>query len=153
VLSAVGLLCSPRRREIVRSYPTSVDDPALAGVAAELAGEARALVGDDARVEVVYDCRYVGQSHELTVASPSDFPAEHERRNGHARPGAPVEVVALRARAFADAPLDVHDLPAVARTKVRGPAVVAETDCTVWVADGWVAAPRELGSWVLERSA
>jgi N-methylhydantoinase A/oxoprolinase/acetone carboxylase beta subunit len=153
VLSAVGLLCSPRRRELVRSYPAAVDDPALATVAAQLADEARALVGAGARVEVAYDCRYVGQSHELTVASPADFPTEHERRNGHARPGAPVEVVAVRARAIADAPLDVHDLPPVSRTKVRGPAVVAEPDCTVWVADGWVAAPRELGAWVLERTA
>jgi N-methylhydantoinase A/oxoprolinase/acetone carboxylase beta subunit len=80
------------------------------------------------------------------------FPAEHERRNGHARPGAPVEVVAVRARASATAPLSIDALPAPARTKVRGPAVVAEPDCTVWVPDGWVAAPRELGAWALERA-
>jgi N-methylhydantoinase A len=103
-------------------------------------------------VELAYDCRYVGQSHELTVPSPSEFEAEHERRNGHARPGAPIEVVAVRARAVASAPLAVTDLPAVTRAKVRGPNVVAEPDCTVWVPDGWVAVPRELGAWVLERT-
>jgi N-methylhydantoinase A/oxoprolinase/acetone carboxylase beta subunit len=153
VLSAVGLLTSPRRREVVRSYPAVADDPALDDIATSVSAEARALVGDGADVEVAYDCRYVGQSHELTVAAPADFPSEHERRNGHARPGAPVEVVAVRARATAAAPLAVTDLPAIARTKVRGPAVVAEPDCTIWVPDGWVAAPRELGAWVLERTA
>jgi N-methylhydantoinase A/oxoprolinase/acetone carboxylase beta subunit len=153
VLSAVGLLSSPRRREVVRSYPAAAGDPAVSGVAADVGAQARALVGDDADVEIAYDCRYVGQSHELTVASPADFPTEHERRNGHARPGAPVEVVAVRARATAAAPLDVTDLPAVARTKVGGASVVAEPDCTMWVPEGWVAAPRELGAWVLERTA
>jgi N-methylhydantoinase A/oxoprolinase/acetone carboxylase beta subunit len=151
VLSAVGLLCSPRRRELVRSYPTRADDPSLPMVATALADEARALVGAVAAVEIAYDCRYVGQSHELTVASPDDFPAVHEARNGNARPGAPIEVVAVRARATAAAPLDVVDLPAPARPKVRGPAVLSEPDCTVWVPDGWIGAPRELGAWVLER--
>jgi N-methylhydantoinase A/oxoprolinase/acetone carboxylase beta subunit len=149
VLSAVGLLCSPRRRELVRSCPAGADEHLLAN---ELANEARRLVGSDANVELAYDCRYVGQSHELTVASVREFPAEHERRNGHARPGAPVEVVAVRARASAAAPRSIDALPAPARTKVRGPAVVAEPDCTVWVPHGWVAAPRELGAWALERA-
>ena len=96
------------------------------------------------------DCRYVGQSHEITVPTPDDFAAEHERRNGHARPGAPVEVVAVRARATAAAPMQVTDLPAVERVRARGPAVVAEADCTIWIPEGWVAAPRALGSWVLD---
>jgi N-methylhydantoinase A/oxoprolinase/acetone carboxylase beta subunit len=152
VLSAVGLLCSPRRRELVRSYPTTVDDPELARVARDLGAEARALVGDGARVELAYDCRYAGQSHELTVSTPCDFPAEHERRNGHARAGATIEVVAVRARATSAAPIDVASLPAVERASVHGPAVVAEPDCTVWVPDGWRADPRQLGAWVLERA-
>ncbi len=97
------------------------------------------------------DCRYVGQSHELTVASPDDFPAEHERRNGHVRPGAPVEVVAVRARASVAAPLRITDLPDVDRAPVVGPAVVAEPDCTTWIPAGWRAEPRELGAWVVRR--
>ena len=80
-----------------------------------------------------------------------DFPAAHELRNGHARPGAPIEIVAVRARATAHAPLEVTDLPEVRRTRVVGPAVTAEADCTMWVPDGWVAEPRELGAWVIER--
>ena len=147
--SAVGLLASPRRQEVVRSFGAQ----SLADARAEVAALARDRVGADAVVETAVDCRYVGQSHEITVASPDDFAGEHERRNGHARPGAPVEVVAVRARATAAAPLDVADLPAVERAVVRGPAVVAEPDCTVWIPDGWVAEPRALGAWVLTRTA
>jgi N-methylhydantoinase A/oxoprolinase/acetone carboxylase beta subunit len=143
VASAVGLLCSPRRQEVVQSAPA---DPA------EVAARAVARVGVGADVEIAYDCRYVGQSHELTVAEPGDFPAEHERRNGHARPGAPVEVVAVRARAQMAAPLAVTDLPPVTRTRVRGPAVVAEPDCTVWIPEGWVAVPGALGAWLVKRT-
>jgi N-methylhydantoinase A len=87
----------------------------------------------------------------LTVRSPEDFPAAHERRNGHVRPGAPVEVIAVRARASIAAPVHVTDLPDVDRGRVVGPAVVAEADCTTWVPEGWRAEPRELGAWVLER--
>jgi N-methylhydantoinase A/oxoprolinase/acetone carboxylase beta subunit len=148
VLSAVGLLCSPRRREVVRSLVAGAD---LSDALARIGEEARVLVGAGARVQTAVDCRYVGQSHELTVPTASDFPAAHERRNGHARPGAPVEVVAVRGRAIADAPLAVTDLPEIARVRTVGPMVGAEPDCTVWIPDGWIAEPRELGTWVLER--
>jgi hypothetical protein len=36
---------------------------------------------------------------------------------------------------------------------VTGPAVVAQPDCTVWVAEGWVARPGVAGALVLERTA
>jgi N-methylhydantoinase A/oxoprolinase/acetone carboxylase beta subunit len=145
--SAVGLLCSPRRREVVRSFRGDDLEHALARVA----GEARALVGPESQVETAVDCRYVGQSHELTVASPDDFDREHELRNGHVRPGAPVEVIAVRARASAASPRLITDLPAVARGRVVGPQVVAEADCTVWLPEGWRADPGELGAWILRR--
>jgi N-methylhydantoinase A/oxoprolinase/acetone carboxylase beta subunit len=148
VCSAVGMLCAPKAQEVVRSFADGSLDKALAAVATE----ARALVGNDAMVETAVDCRYVGQSHELTVPSPDAFPAEHERRNGHARPGAPVEVVAVRARAVAEAPLAIENLPAVERAVVRGPRVVAEADCTVWVPDGWIAEPGALGAWIIRRT-
>jgi len=148
VCSAVGLLGAPRAREVVRGHRGGSLADALDAVAAE----ARALVGADAVLETAVDCRYVGQSHELTVATPEDFPAEHERRNGHERPGAPVEIVAVRARASIAAPLQVTDLPPVDRACVTGPSVVAEPDCTVWIPEGWRADPRELGAWVIERT-
>jgi N-methylhydantoinase A/oxoprolinase/acetone carboxylase beta subunit len=147
VCSAAGLLCAPRAREVVRSFAGGDVDDALVRVAAE----ARALVGEGARVETAVDCRYQGQSHELRVAKPDDFAAEHERRNGQARAGAIVEIVAVRARATIESPLRLADLPDVARARVCGPAVVAETDCTVWIPDGWSAEPGPLGAWVVER--
>jgi N-methylhydantoinase A/oxoprolinase/acetone carboxylase beta subunit len=148
VCSAVGLLSAPKAREVVHSLGTRGLTDALRAVAEEAAS----LVGAGARVDTAVDCRYVGQSHELTVPTPADFPAEHERRNGHARAGAPVEVVAVRARASTTAPLRITDLPDVDRRTAVGPAVVAEPDCTVWIPDRWRAEPRALGAWVLERT-
>jgi N-methylhydantoinase A/oxoprolinase/acetone carboxylase beta subunit len=147
VCSAAGLLCAPKSREVVHSLGRA----SLADALARVEREARARVGDGAIVETAVDCRYAGQSHELTVASPDDFPAEHQRRNGHARPGAPIEVIAVRARASIPAPLRITDLPDVERSRVVGPAVVAEPDCTMWVPEGWHAEPRELGAWVVRQ--
>ncbi|MEX2659825.1 MAG: hydantoinase/oxoprolinase family protein [Acidimicrobiales bacterium] len=165
VLSAVGLLCSPMQRDVVRSWPTPGDheglEEALVAVAADalgaLAGGPGSPEADDAGagaavVETSLDCRYAGQSHELTVADLESFPEAHLARNGYQRPGAPIEVVALRARATTAAPLEVTDLPAPpARQAVAGPAVVAEPDCTIWVADGWRADPGPAGALLLTR--
>ncbi len=153
VLSAVGLVCSPRQRELVRSWPDPMEHAGVARAVDALGGEAAALVGGGADVEVepMVDCRYAGQSHEITVPNPDAFAAEHERRNGFARPGAPVEVVALRVRARRPAPLTPDELPPVVRPAVRGPEVVVEPDCTVWVPDGWRAEPGALGAWILRR--
>jgi N-methylhydantoinase A/oxoprolinase/acetone carboxylase beta subunit len=158
VLSAVGLLCSPRQRELVRSWPDPGERKGLDEALAELGAEARTVVAGigaggsaepEIEVEYALDCRYRGQSHELTVPSIEAFHAEHERRNGYARPEAPVEVVALRARARRPAPLEPDALPLVERERRDGPAVVVEPDCTVWIPDGWVAEPAALGAWVL----
>ena len=81
----------------------------------------------------------------------ASFPAEHERRNGFDRPGAAVEVVALRARVTRAAPLTIGDLPPVTRSVVVGPRVVAEPDCTVWIPGGWRARPGPVGAWLVER--
>ena len=155
VLSAVGLLCSPRQRELVRSWPDPANHEGVDAALVALGDEARAAVGGAADpgidVEFALDCRYAGQSHELSVPSVEAFHAEHQRRNGYARPGAPVEVVALRARARRPAPLDPEDLPAVERQRCTGPAVAVEPDCTVWIPDGWIAEPGPLGAWILTR--
>jgi N-methylhydantoinase A/oxoprolinase/acetone carboxylase beta subunit len=192
VLSAVGLLTAPRRRDLVRSWPTPDDHRGLAPALAALAERARALVaGDgsmpapadapdaadapgvagvanapaaaspaagavDAEVTTALDCRYRGQSHELTVPGVAAFHDEHRRRNGYARPGDPVEVVALRATAVRPPAVAAKALPApegAVPAPVTGPAVVAQPDCTVWVAEGWVARPGVAGALVLERTA
>ena len=50
--------------------------------------EAAAAFAGSVDIEIVttVDCRYPGQSHEITVPTVADFHAEHERRNGYARP-------------------------------------------------------------------
>jgi N-methylhydantoinase A/oxoprolinase/acetone carboxylase beta subunit len=156
VLSAVGLLCSPRQADVVRSWPTpgSVEGLplALARLADQAAGTVAAGRRGDVVVETSVDCRYAGQSHELTVSSPEAFPAEHRRRNGFSRPDAPVEVVALRARATAPAPLTIDALgSAPLRQPATGPCVLAEPDCTLWVPEGWRADVGGDGAWVLKR--
>ena len=153
VLSAVGLLCSPRQRDVVRSWPEPSDLTNLERSMAEIADEAAALVPGGA-VEVAIDCRYSGQSHELRVPSVNAFHDEHRRRNGFERRDAPVEVVALRATVRAEPALSLTGLPAVtARTGVvAGPTVLAEPDCTIWVPDGWWGEVGGGGSWILRRS-
>ena len=156
VLSAVGLLASPRQRTIVRSWPTPDDHGGVAAAADALADEARDLVAasGDVDVEVTFDCRYAGQSHELSVPSVEAFHDAHRRRNGYARPDAPVEVIAIRASASRPAAVDIERLPpaAVGRAPLDGPAVVAEPDCTMWVPAGWHADVGGDGSWILRHS-
>jgi len=154
VLSAVGLLTSPRQRELVRSWPTPGDDAGSNDALQALAAEARAAVGGrDVDVVTALDCRYAGQSHELTVESVDDFPEEHRRRNGYARPDAPIEIVALRARAKRPAPMSYGDLGAArGRQPAKGPTVIAEPDCTVWVPEGWTAEVGGGGAWILRLS-
>jgi N-methylhydantoinase A/oxoprolinase/acetone carboxylase beta subunit len=154
VLSAAGMLAAPRQVDLVRSWPDGRDHQGAEQAAAELSHQAaERLPGGTGKVEVetAFDCRYAGQSHELTVADVSGFEAEHQRRNGFARPGAPIEVVAVRATARQPAPVDLHDLPDPGnrRGTHRGPTVIAEEDCTIWVAGGWTATVGEGGAWIL----
>ena len=151
VLSAAGVLASPLQRDLVRSWPTPTAHEGLAAATDELAREALALVGGDATVEVSLDCRYAGQSHELTVASIDDFHHAHERRNGYARPDAPIEVIALRATARRAPAVTLDELPEPTRERAVGPAVIAESDCTVWVPPGWRARQGAAGALLLER--
>jgi N-methylhydantoinase A/oxoprolinase/acetone carboxylase beta subunit len=159
VLSAVGLLGAPRQVDLVRSWPDPVDHRGAERAAADLAARASADATDGSReasgvsgVSVAYDCRYAGQSHELTVATIDDFKAEHRRRSGYVLDSAAVEVVALRATARVPSPVDPAGLPAPSRTgRVAGPSVIAEPDCTIWVAAGWMARVDPSGSWILRR--
>jgi N-methylhydantoinase A/oxoprolinase/acetone carboxylase beta subunit len=169
VLSAAGILAAPRQVDVVCSWPDPADLAGTSSALAELAGVTRArLAGDtepdgghkrtgdtDAGIEVetALDCRYAGQSHELTVATVDDFEAEHRRRNGFARPGTAIEVVALRASARRPSPVQLADLPdpGTRSGRHRGPAVIPEPDCTIWVADGWTATVGGGGAWLLTR--
>jgi N-methylhydantoinase A/oxoprolinase/acetone carboxylase beta subunit len=151
VFSALGILCAPEQRELVESWPTPWSRAGLDEARAVLAARVGALV-PGGEIDQWLDCRYAGQSHELLVADVDEFPAVHAQRNGYERPGVDVEVVALRARVSRAAPLSVTDLPAPERAPAIGPAVVAESDCTLWVLDGWAATPGPAGAWILERT-
>jgi len=175
VLSAVGLLCAPRQRDLVRSWPRPSDHDGVGSALADLAADAAGLVGEDVvTVELSVDARYRGQSHELTVpigtvrlvgderpdlpgGSPAGLVAAFARRhrafNGFDRPDGVVEVIALRARATGTAPVRIDDLPAPRRRRVQGPAVLEEPDCTVWIPSGWAGSPGGGGALVLRRTA
>jgi N-methylhydantoinase A/oxoprolinase/acetone carboxylase beta subunit len=153
VLSAVGLLTSPVQRDLVRSWPDPLDHGALPDALRRLTTEAARLVGPEAVTSSSVDCRYAGQSHELTVPTVADFHEAHRRRNGFARHDAPVEVVAIRASASVPSGLEVTDLPAPARSLAVGPTSIAEPDCTIWLPDGWRAEPGAAGALVLRRTA
>ncbi len=152
VLSALGLLTAPRQRDLVRSWPDALDHGALPDALRRLAAEAGRLVGPDAVTASSVDCRYAGQSHELTVATVGDFHEAHRQRNGFARHDAPIEVVAIRASATVASPLRITDLPTPTRGPAVGPASIAEPDCTIWLPSGWRAEPGAAGALVLRRS-
>jgi len=161
VLSAVGLLTAPRRREVVRSRPHPADLSTLDDDLEQVRRAASALFrptrGDQtATVMTTVDCRYAGQSHELTVGDVEGFHVEHELRKGYARRDAPVEVVAVRATLTQPPALTLDDLPVPAHRAsfgpLVGPSVIAEPDCTIWLAEGWHATVGVAGALVLERT-
>jgi N-methylhydantoinase A len=152
-LSAVGLLAAPDQRDLVRSWADPLEHRTLAVARDTLAVEAaRQLGASDAAVETWIDCRYAGQSHEITVSSLDAFHTEHERRNGYQRPYDRVEVTALRARASSPSTIDPAALPPVGdRHRTDGPAVVSEPDCTIWIPEGWRAEVAAGGAYVVRR--
>ncbi len=169
VFSAVGILGAPVQVDLVHSWATPLDHTGLDDAAARLVERARTEVTARAgisdrdattattapvsvSVSVSFDCRYAGQSHELAVPAVAGFAAVHERRNGYARLGTPVEVVAIRATATIAAPVSITDLPPPLRPAVVGPTVLAEPDCTIWIPAGWRGDPGVAGTLVLRRT-
>ncbi len=118
IFCAAGMLMSDFKHDHVRAYKTPLADAdpgRLRALFDEMtrAGRdtlAREGVGAGAvELRPALDVRYVGQWHELTVdvelpldpdAAAAAFHAEHDRLFGHASPGAPVEVLALRLSAI-----------------------------------------------------
>ena len=95
-----GSSASPRRRELVRSWPTPADRAGDRGRAR--VGSAprprRSSVDGAGRVETRSTAGTPGRATSSRVPAVDAFHAEHARRNGYARPETQVEVVALRAR-------------------------------------------------------
>jgi N-methylhydantoinase A/oxoprolinase/acetone carboxylase beta subunit len=164
VLSAVGLVTAEMRRDVALSRAHPGDLGGLADEADRAARSALALLaGEDAEpggaagvsVEVGFDCRYAGQSHELTVPDIAGFHEAHRRRNGTTRPGDRIEVTAVRASAGIAAPVSVHEVLRSWEGRwdrpVVGPDVIVREDCTIWVPEGWRGEEGPLGSLVLRR--
>jgi N-methylhydantoinase A len=161
VLAALGLVMAGERRDYVQTVLARVDaGEDLADLLAPLARRAdRELPGAAQRAAA--DCRYLGQSHALTVdwdpAAPQGalaeaFHAAHAARYGDAEPGRAVEAVSLRLAA--ERPGTDPDLPEQDLGPARaGPAVIPMDGATCWVAEGWSARADPIGGLLLERDA
>ena len=106
VLSALGLLLAPPRREVSRTvmatWPRDAAAPDLDSVFEQLHAQAVATIAG-ATVTRIADCRYAGQSHELRLDAtaagdlPAAFDAAHLEAYGYLLDDQPIEVVTLRA--------------------------------------------------------
>ena len=164
VFSALGLLLAPPRVDVARSVLLD----GLVGVeqvAADVASQAAAALGEPGAVAQFLDLRYRGQSHETTVRfHPGEtdavlldrFHAAHRRRNGFDRPGDPVEVVTVRAEAVAAPALRWDQIPAPRPhgDPQRGtrPVLTAAgaVDAGVWWRDGLRPGDEVVGPAVIE---
>ncbi len=120
VLAALGLVISPRRRDVQRSVLLTGGEltaDAIANEVKRLGERAReAMHEPDAELQVVYELRYRGQSFELPIAGsltaqPGElrdaFESEHEERYGYRDSEQELELVTIRVTATA-AGLDVE---------------------------------------------
>ena len=112
VLAALGLVVSPRRRDVQRSVFLSGEElnrDAISEVVSELGHQARSELGEaDADLAATYELRYRGQAFELAVpGSPAPEPEElreafeslHEERYGYRDADQDLELVTLRVSA------------------------------------------------------
>jgi N-methylhydantoinase A len=115
VLAALGLVVSPRRRDVQRSVLLSGDAltaRAIAGNVEDLGDRAReAMHAPEAELHVIYELRYRGQSFELPISAAADaspdalreaFELEHEERYGYHDPEQELELVTIRVTATAE---------------------------------------------------
>jgi N-methylhydantoinase A len=124
--SAWGMLETEIRKDFSRAYFTQLSDldhNDLASILAKQEQEAFDALREEGiaeatgHVEHFVDIRYVGQEYTLTIALESAaeplsgdfgralahrFDTAHETRFGHANPGAPIELVAVRSTALGD---------------------------------------------------
>ena len=115
--------------------------------------EVEALLGDP-EIELAWDLRYHGQSHELTVRGGDDdlrerFEALHEERYGHRDPDGEVEFVTVRVTGRL--PAEPLEFGGAAGERVAGPDVVRLPEATLVVPEGWRGATDDTGTLILER--
>lgn len=109
-------------------------------------------------LRTVLDCRYVGQTFSLPVdidtfdrrAVQEQFLLQHRERYGYDL-HRPVEVTSVRVFATQMQQQLDSEPPPPAGAKVDGPGRVDSYGATLWVPDGWSAAPNRFGDWLVER--
>jgi len=159
VLAALGLVIAGERRDEVLSVLTRIDADADVSQSRELLERRLAQALPGGRIEAHADCRYVGQSHSLTVPWVPDGPLDdlaaafheaHRRRFGDAAPERPVEIVSLRMAAATPGarPELGGQTDAV---PLQGPLVFGLDGATAWLGPGWTARAAPAGAVVLER--
>src|SRR3954447_1010388 len=154
VLSALGLAAADRRADAQRTVlGHHGSDPPLDA----LRDEVGAALGGEPEIEVAWDLRYRGQSHELTVRGAQRhelrerFEALHEERYGHRDSDGEVELVTVRVTGRLPAP--AVDFGAPSGEEVEGPTVVALPEATLVVPEGWSGRTDDTGTLVLERAS
>ncbi len=123
VFSALGLLLAPPRSDAVMGAllePGGDLDAAVDSVRTTAVSDLSDAGSVPVSVECTVDVRYRGQSHETSITyDPGDgwgvlaerFHVAHFDRNGFARTGDPIEVVAVRAAATGRPALTFSELP------------------------------------------
>jgi N-methylhydantoinase A len=165
VLSALGLVVSERRRDVVESVLLSGDAltrEEVAAVVERLGARGREdLAAPNAGLRATYELRYAGQAFELPVEGelvpdPAElrraFDAAHSDRYGYEDPDAELELVTVRVAAAlpggeilpADAEVRRRDHPEVTIFELPGSTLV--------VPPGWATEVRD-DAVVLEREA
>jgi N-methylhydantoinase A len=118
VLSALGLIVSERRRDVVESVLLgggALTGEAVGEVVGRLGERARAELGEAAaggeagpELRATFDLRYAGQAFELSIDAPlapepielrDAFDRAHEERYGYSDPDAQLELVTVRVAA------------------------------------------------------
>ncbi|HWE32843.1 MAG TPA: hydantoinase/oxoprolinase family protein [Solirubrobacteraceae bacterium] len=154
VLAALGLVISPRRRDVQRTVMLRGDDPPVAEIVAELGKQARTALGEShAALQPTYELRYAGQAFELPIrAAPGElraaFEDTHEERYGYRDPNGELELVTVRVTATvpgAEIELDAAD------PRELHDQVISLPESTVYVPDGWSARVDERGTICLQR--
>jgi N-methylhydantoinase A len=169
VLSALGMVVSERRVDVVESVLLSGDEltqTAVDSALRRLIERARSELGTDGGdVRPSFDLRYKGQAFELTVVTNPQkgvrplsegfrhaFDRAHRERYGYDDPEAEVELVTVRVTVA----LPGADVKRSVRSEAQaltGPTTVPLDEATLVVPAGWAAERDSRGTWVLEREA
>jgi N-methylhydantoinase A len=154
VLAALGLVISPRRRDVQQTVMQRGDNPPVDGIVAALGARAReALNEPDAELQTTYELRYAGQAFELPIrCEPARlrdaFEAAHEERYGYRDPDGELELVTVRVTATvqgAEIELDTVE------PRDLDEQVISLPESTVYVPRDWSARVDERGTIVLRR--